>query len=64
MAARLAALGVRFDGVAGPVPMTRARETAAILAEALPYLTPRLDPDLWRSGTPPTWRPGRMARTA
>jgi serine/threonine-protein phosphatase PGAM5 len=52
--ARLAALGVSFDTL-WTSPLTRARETAAIIAESLPGLTPRLVPQLAEC-TPTTWR--------
>lgn len=52
--ARLAALGVPFDTL-WTSPLTRARETAAIIAESLPGLTPRLAPELAEC-TPATWR--------
>jgi serine/threonine-protein phosphatase PGAM5 len=52
--ARLAALGVPFDTL-WTSPLTRARETAAIIAQSLSGLTPRLAPELAEC-TPPTWR--------
>jgi len=52
--ARLAALGVPFDTL-WTSPLTRARETAAIIAQSLPGLTPRLAPELAEC-TPTTWR--------
>lgn len=52
--ARLAALAVPFDTL-WTSPLTRARETAAIVAESLPGLAPRLAPELAEC-TPPTWR--------
>jgi len=52
--ARLASLGVPFDTL-WTSPFTRARETAAIIAQSLPGLTPRLAPELAEC-TPTTWR--------
>jgi serine/threonine-protein phosphatase PGAM5 len=52
--ARLAALGVPFDTL-WTSPLTRARETAAIIAQSLPGLTPRIAPELAEC-TPTTWR--------
>jgi len=52
--ARLAALGVSFDTL-WTSPLTRARETAAIIAQSLPGLAPRIAPELAEC-TPPTWR--------
>jgi len=52
--ARLAALGVPFDTL-WTSPLTRARETAAIIAQSLPGLAPRLAPELAEC-TPTTWR--------
>ena len=52
--ARLAALGVSFDTL-WTSPLTRARETAAIIARSLPGLTPRVAPELAEC-TPTTWR--------
>lgn len=60
--ARLAALGIPFDTLWAS-PFTRARETAAIIAESLPGLTPRLAPDLAEC-TPTTWRKDIMADLA
>jgi len=60
--ARLAALGVPFDTLWAS-PMTRARETAAIIAESLPGLMPRLAPDLAEC-TPTTRRKDIMADLA
>ncbi|MHB8079680.1 MAG: histidine phosphatase family protein [Candidatus Krumholzibacteriia bacterium] len=51
---RLAALGVRYDALVTS-PLTRARETAAIIAARLPGLVPAIEPDLAEC-TPPTWR--------
>jgi serine/threonine-protein phosphatase PGAM5 len=59
---RLAALGVPFDTI-WTSPFTRARETAAIISEALPGLTPRLAPDLAEC-TPTTRRRDIMADLA
>jgi len=58
--ARLAALGVRFAALVTS-PLTRARETADIIAALLPGLTPTIEPDLAEC-TPPTWRQD-VART-
>lgn len=52
--ARLAALGVPFDTL-WTSPLTRARETAAIIARSLPGLTPHLASELAEC-TPTTWR--------
>jgi serine/threonine-protein phosphatase PGAM5 len=52
--ARLAAMGIRFDTL-WTSPFTRARQTADIIAQLLPGLTPRLAPDLAEC-TPTTWR--------
>jgi serine/threonine-protein phosphatase PGAM5 len=52
--ARLAAMGVHFDTL-WTSPLTRARETAAVIARSLAGLTPRLAPELAEC-TPPTWR--------
>ncbi len=57
---RLAGLGVRFD-VLWTSPLTRARETADIVAQALPGLVPVVAPELAEC-TPPTWR-ADVART-
>jgi serine/threonine-protein phosphatase PGAM5 len=57
--ARLAALGIPFDTL-WTSPFTRARETAAIIAQSLAGLTPRLAPDLAEC-TPTTWRNDIMA---
>jgi serine/threonine-protein phosphatase PGAM5 len=57
--ARLAAWPARVD-VVHASPMTRARETAEIIAEALPGRSPEPDRDL-RECTPPTWRADIMA---
>jgi len=54
VAARLAALPVRFGSLHAS-SMTRARETATIIAAALPALEPRITSDL-RECTPPTRR--------
>jgi len=58
-AARLAHLGVRVDAIHAS-PLTRARQTAQILADSL-GLAPVLSDDL-RECTPPTERPEVMAR--
>lgn len=58
--ARLASLGVRFSALIAS-PLTRARETADIIAAALPGLAPAIEPDLAEC-TPPTWRED-VART-
>lgn len=60
--ARLAALGISFDTLWAS-PFTRARETAAIVAESLSGLTPRLAPDLAEC-TPTTRRKDIMADLA
>jgi serine/threonine-protein phosphatase PGAM5 len=52
--ARLAAMGIRFDTL-WTSPFTRARQTADVIAQLLPGLTPRLAPDLAEC-TPTTWR--------
>jgi serine/threonine-protein phosphatase PGAM5 len=61
-AARLAAMGIRFDTL-WTSPFTRARETADIIAQALSGLAPRLAPDLAEC-TPTTWRKDIMAGLA
>ncbi len=58
--ARLARLGIRFDALHAST-MTRARQTAAIIGQALAGMTPRLSRDL-RECTPPTVREDVMAR--
>jgi serine/threonine-protein phosphatase PGAM5 len=58
--ARLASLGVRYTALVTS-PLTRARETADIIAAALPGLAPAIEPDLAEC-TPPTWRED-VART-
>ena len=60
--ARLAALGVPFDTL-WTSPFTRARETAAIIAQSLPGLTPRLAPELAEC-TPTTRRQDVMTTLA
>ena len=60
--ARLAALGVSFDTL-WTSPFTRARETAAIIAQSLPGLSPRIAPELAEC-TPTTWRQDVMATLA
>lgn len=60
--ARLAAMGIPFDTL-WTSPFTRARETAAIIAESLPGLAPRLAPDLAEC-TPTTRRKDIMAGLA
>lgn len=60
--ARLAALGVTFDTL-WTSPFTRARETAAIIAQSLPGLAPVLAPDLAEC-TPATRRKDIMADLA
>lgn len=57
---RLAALGVRFTTLITS-PLTRARETADIIATLLPGLAPTIETDLAEC-TPPTWRQN-VART-
>ena len=57
--ARLATWPARVD-VIHASPMTRARETAEIIAGALPGRSPEPDRDL-RECTPPTWREDVMA---
>jgi serine/threonine-protein phosphatase PGAM5 len=52
--ARLAALGVPFDTL-WTSPLTRARETAAIIAQSLSGPAPQLAPELAEC-TPTTWR--------
>ena len=52
--ARLADLGVSFDTI-WTSPLTRARETADIIARSLSGLTPRIAPELAEC-TPTTWR--------
>jgi serine/threonine-protein phosphatase PGAM5 len=52
--ARLAALGIQFDTL-WTSPLTRARETSAIIAQSLRGLAPRLAPELAEC-TPTTWR--------
>ena len=51
---RLAALGISFDAL-WTSPLTRARETAAIIAQSLPGLAPQLAPELAEC-TPPSSR--------
>lgn len=60
--ARLAAMRALFDTL-WTSPFTRARETAAIVAQSLPGLTPRLAPELAEC-TPTTWRKDIMADLA
>jgi serine/threonine-protein phosphatase PGAM5 len=60
--ARLAAFGVPFDTLWAS-PFSRARETAAIIAESLNGLTPRLAPELAEC-TPTTRRKDIMADLA
>ncbi len=57
---RLAALGVRYSALVTS-PLTRARETAELIAAVLPGLAPAVEPDLAEC-TPPTWRQD-VART-
>lgn len=57
---RLAGLGVRFDAL-WTSPLTRARESADIVAQSLPGLAPAVVPELAEC-TPPTWRQD-VART-
>lgn len=59
---RLAAMGISFDTLWAS-PFTRARETAAIIAESLPGLAPRLAPELAEC-TPVTRRADIMADLA
>jgi len=59
---RLAAMGVPFDTL-WTSPLTRARETAAVIARAMPGLTPQLAPDLAEC-TPVSRRQDVMATVA
>ena len=58
--ARLARLGIRFDALHAST-MTRARQTADLIGQALGGITPQLSRDL-RECTPPTVREDVMAR--
>lgn len=59
-AKRLDRMGIHFDTLFVS-SLTRARETAAIIAKKLKYLEPRVDPDLSEC-TPPTRREDIMDR--
>jgi serine/threonine-protein phosphatase PGAM5 len=57
---RLRALPVRFDALVAS-PLTRARQTAEVVAAELGFGAPRIDPDLAEC-TPPTRRADIMAK--